>query len=85
MNRDTDTLDFAIWNEEENMKFLQRLYDLCETTERRDLTALRMEHIDAKLELLRTERSRIFAATEAKVAECGEQEFTSIHALSRRL
>jgi hypothetical protein len=80
-----DEIDLAIWRAEDDMRLMQRLYDLCETRERRDLTALRMEHIDAKLQLLRTERSRIFAATEAKAAECGEQEFTSIHALSRRL
>ena len=63
MNRDTDTIDFAIWNEEENMKFLQRLYDLSETKERRDLIVMRMEVIDKKLELLDAERNAIFAMT----------------------
>lgn len=80
--RTLNDIDFNIWQAEEEMKFLQRLYDLCETTERRDQMALRMEVVETKLELLRNERNAIFATTsDATVAECGEQEFTSIHAL----
>lgn len=58
---DKEEVEIKIWLIEKRCKELQRWYDGCATAQCRDDIALRMEHLEQELELLRDEQRRIFA------------------------